>query len=119
LWVVVRDEKSVCPHFRHHQVYFWDPSDRLGLGRGVAAGHHDERPGRPPLGVAGELARVLIGLAGDRAGVDDVDVRRLLEGHEHIARLLEGLADLLAVVLVDLAAQRLKGQARWGMWSHD
>ena len=109
-------------------VHSGDRRDRVRVGLGVAAGHHDHRVRVPRDGAPDGLPVRVVGAGRHRAGVDHVDLRRRLERHRAEALGLEESLDLRRVVLVQLAPERRerdghRGQAltsrhfarrRWG-----
>ena len=87
----------------------------LGPALGVAAGGHHQGPGIVPEGAAHGAARVGVAGAGDRAGVDHVHVGFLGEGDDPPAAAAEPGLEGLGLVLVQLAAEMMDGDAR-GHW---
>jgi hypothetical protein len=76
----------------------------------VAAGDEDAGGGTPPLRAPDELPRLPIGAVGDGAGVDDVEIRLVLERDDRVPPFQTRL-DNGGIVLIDLAAERRDGDA--------
>ena len=74
----------------------------------------DEGIRLPAAGTAYRAPGVGITGPGDRARVDDVDIRPLVEGDDLVTASLESGAEGLGLVLVQLAAEMLYGHAQRG-----
>ena len=88
------------------------PAQFLGPPLGVAAGGHHQRLGVASAGPAHGAARIGVAGAGDRAGVDHVHVGFLGEGDHAPAAAVEPGLEGLGLVLVQLAAEVVDGDAR-------
>ena len=88
------------------------PTQLLGPALGVTAGGHHQRLGIAPAGPAHGAARIGVAGAGDRAGVDHVHVGFLGEGDHPPAAVVESGLEGLGLVLVQLAAEVVDGDAR-------
>ena len=86
----------------------------LGLCLGVAAAHRHHRVRGQLPGPADHLPGFLVADGGDGAGVDDVGVRRALEGDQVVAPAEELPLHGLALVLVHLAPQGINGNSQTG-----
>ena len=85
-----------------------------GTALGVAAGGHDEGVRLPPAGAAHRATGIGIAGTGDRARVDDIDVRLLVEGDDLVTATLEPGAEGFGLVMVQLAAKVLDGHPQRG-----
>src|SRR5439155_22008585 len=56
-----------------------------------------------------QLPAGAVGIRGDRAGVYDVDVSAMVHGNNTVAAQTQRLPKLLGLVLIDLAAEGVKG----------
>ena len=80
-----------------------------GMGLGIAAAHGDHRVRRGLPGPADDLPGLFVADGGDGAGVDEIGVRRPLEGDQFVAPGGEQLLQGLGLILVHLAAQSIEG----------
>ena len=89
----------------HHEGDAFDVSQFPGLCLRIAAGHDDAGVGIGAQGFADKLARLKVGKSGDRAGVDDVNVRESVKRDQGKVSGLQVPGQSRCVALIDLAAQ--------------
>ena len=92
------------------------PRNSLGIHLRVAACDQCHGIGIVREGLPDRTTGLLLGLAGDGAGVEDVEVGHLANGGNLGSRREEGVGDGLALQLVELAAEGRKGDAQAGHW---
>ncbi len=71
----------------------------------IAAGDQQHRLGIDPLGTAAQPPAIAGRARGNHAAIDHIKIGDCLEGHDAVAQCFELLAHLLALKLVELAAQ--------------
>ena len=79
--------------------------DVLGMRLGVAAAGGDDRARVAALRLTEHLARLFVAHRRDRAGVDDVGVRRLFKIHQLVPAVQKLLFECLRFILVHLAPE--------------
>ena len=80
---------------------------RGGLSVTAADGHHSVRASAP--GPADHLAGLFIADRRDRAGIDDIGIRRLLKLHQLMPPLTQNGLHGLRLVLIHFTSQRING----------
>ncbi len=93
-----------------HIIQPWDLFKFLGKKLGGTSRSYDPGSGMVPNGLPDHLGRLPLGLGGNRATVNDIEIGLFLKGNHFPAQSLKTFPQTSGFKLVDLAAQGVYGQ---------
>src|SRR4030042_1489395 len=86
----------------------------LRVNLGVTTGHDEERIGAEAKSLSNHLPWLEIGTMGNRAGVDDGDIRQVSERDGLVSLVFQGIDDGFRFELIDFTAQSGNGNSHHG-----